>query len=144
MTTVISNELRIQIPASKAAVGAVRDMVAGRLRTWGFPSMIDDIILATGEMAANAVAVTPFGGHIWVRLSLDPAGVLLEIWDPSEELPARTPLIELTLETLDLSPENFDNNGGRGLAILDTLADAWNVRPHPTGGKIVWSRFTTR
>jgi anti-sigma regulatory factor (Ser/Thr protein kinase) len=143
VTAVISNELRIQILASKAAVGVVRDMVARRLRTWALPGMIDDVVLATGEMAANAVAVTPFGGHIWARLSLDQAGVLLEIWDPSEELPARTPQMELTLETLDLSPENFDDNGGRGLAILDTLADGWNVRPHPTGGKIVWSRFTT-
>jgi hypothetical protein len=50
-------------------------------------------------------------------------------------------MVELTLETLDLSEEHWDDNGGRGLPIVGTLATTWGFTPDPAGGKWAWARL---
>jgi hypothetical protein len=44
-------------------------------------------------------------------------------------------------EDLDLSEENWDDNGGWGLPIVQALADDCGYTPHPSGGKWVWARL---
>lgn len=44
---------------------------------------------------------------------------------------------------IDLTPD-ADAEGGRGLAIVETLADSWGVSPSGRGGKSVWFRLDPR
>lgn len=65
------------------------------------------------------------------------------------DLQSPAPVIELILDTLDLSEDNFDANGGRGLHIIEALATTWGYTPGPgnpatghSAGKWVWARLT--
>jgi anti-sigma regulatory factor (Ser/Thr protein kinase) len=100
-----------------------------------------DVLLCAGEFVANAVEAAPTR-EIRVRLSRDADGVLLEVWDPGDTMPKARPIVELTLDDLDLSEENWDDKGGWGLPIVATLAQDCGFTPHPrNGGKTVWARF---
>jgi anti-sigma regulatory factor (Ser/Thr protein kinase) len=139
-----SDELRMHVLASRAAAGIVRDRFQRCLNAWGLPYLSDDVLLCTGELVANAVAAAPTA-ELRVRISREPSGVLVEVWDPSNAMPEAKPVVEPTLDDLDLSPENFDANGGWGLPIVVTLATACGFTPHPPdGGKTVWARFAAR
>ncbi|WP_306820005.1 hypothetical protein [Streptomyces sp. DSM 40750] len=54
------------------------------------------------------------------------AGVRVEVGDGSEQLP---------VVREDLASEAV---GGRGLVLLDAVADKWGVGPRLAGGKTVW------
>ncbi|MGI8336876.1 ATP-binding protein [Actinomadura scrupuli] len=103
--------------ASPAASGMVRDRFQRCLDGWGLPHLADR----------------------------DPYGVLVEVWDPGNAMPQARPVTEPTLDDLDLSPENYDANGGWGLPIVVALSTACGFTPHPPdGGKTVWARFAGR
>ena len=63
------------------------------------------------------------------------------MWDASPDPPRVQPVIELTLETLDVSEEYWDDNGGRGLPIAAALAAERGHTRDPSGGKRVWARL---
>jgi anti-sigma regulatory factor (Ser/Thr protein kinase) len=132
--------LLIPMLASNAAPGLARTMTRTRLDKWGCSHISDDAFLIASELITNAVAATP-GEEIRYQCSRDPAGVLIAVWDASPTPPRVHPLIELTLETLDVSEENWDDNGGRGLPIVTALATKCGHTPDPSGGKWVWARL---
>ncbi|MCW2914902.1 MAG: hypothetical protein JWN52_2970 [Actinomycetia bacterium] len=138
MTT---EELFMEMLASKAAAGLSRTFVKERLSKWGLFHISGDALLITTELVTNAVKTSPWDAPIKLRLSRDADGVLLQVWDSSDEMPTVRPMVELTLDDLDLSPENFDDNGGRGLPIVQALATECGI--HQTGphGKWVWARL---
>jgi hypothetical protein len=140
MRTTTYDEFRMGMLASPAVVGLSRSLVEQRLHTWGLIPAIPDALLIADELVTNAVAACPPAAKIWIRCSRDPAGVLLEVWDPVDVLPEpRT--VDLTLDTLDLDPASFDRNGGWGLAIVAALSLDHGCNPHPRGGKTAWARL---
>lgn len=58
-----------------------------------------------------------------------------------KEVPTLGPMVELTLEMLDISEENFDNNGGWGLSLVAALTAEWRAERTFPRGKWVWARF---
>jgi anti-sigma regulatory factor (Ser/Thr protein kinase) len=124
------DELRMHVLASPAASGVVRDRFQRRLDAWGLAHLAADVLLCTGELVANAVAAAP-AAEIRVRISRGPHGVLVEVWDPGNAMPVARPVVEPTLDDLDLSPENYDANGGWGLPIVAALSTACGFTPHP-------------
>ena len=107
-----------------AEVASARRFAAGVLESWGCPA--DDVILAVGELASNAVlhARTPFA------VTLRRAGheLTLEVADQNPRLPiaAQPPPGALS---------------GRGLMLVSAVCKAWGVRPESTDGKLVWAEF---
>ena len=81
------------------------------------------VVLASSEMVANAVTHTSNGCRLeaW---NTDPFRVEVSDSDP------RPPI-------LNLEP---DENGGRGLQILNSLATRWGTRAE-SSGKTVWADF---
>jgi hypothetical protein len=75
-----------------------------------------------------------------LQVSRDVGGVIIAVWDSSVLMPERRPVVELSLDDLDLSPENYDNNGGWGLALVQALSLSCGVTRDPKGGKWVWAR----
>ncbi|WP_433472789.1 ATP-binding protein [Spirillospora sp. CA-142024] len=132
--------LLMPILASKAAPGLARTLTRSRLHNWGYMHISDDAFLIASELITNAVTATP-GKEIRYQCSRDAAGVLIAVWDASPSSPRVRPMIELTLDTLDLSEEHWDDNGGRGLPIVATLAAECGHTSDPSGGKWVWARL---
>ena len=119
-----------QLMASPAVSGMARDQVAGALRRWGLPFLVSDAVLVIGELVANAVEASRVADVIKVHVGLGAGEVVLAVWDGSDARPV-TRHVELSLETLDLSPERFDDNGGWGLSIVESLAARCWVDPTP-------------
>lgn len=113
-----------------------RRLVSHQLCAWGHPygSPVNEAVtLITAELTANAVrhGCVP-GRDFLLRLTEDAAGALrVEVSDTrGERLPA-------------LSAPCPEGESGRGLLLVEVLADAWGVEPREGApGKTVWALFS--
>lgn len=109
-----------------------RRLVAHRLNDWGHPyasSVNETVTLVTAELTANAVRHGHAPGRDFHLRLTESRGILrVEVTDTrTERLPARG----------DPCP---DGESGRGLLLIEALADDWGVVPRPSGpGKTVWA-----
>lgn len=109
-----------------------RRLVSHRLDAWGHPYASptnETVTLIAAELTANAVR----HGHVAGRelhLRLTEAGntLRIEVTDTrAERRPVR-------------AAPDADGESGRGLLLVDALADDWGVTPRPAGpGKTVWA-----
>lgn len=106
-------------------VGAARRFLTATLRGWDCEAIADTARLLASELLTNAVAHAT--GPVTMRLRLADGGLTVEVADRSTRLPRMR----------QAAPTD---EAGRGLALLDTLADAWGTRPAPDG-KTVWFRL---
>ncbi|MDQ1454912.1 MAG: hypothetical protein QOH28_532 [Actinomycetota bacterium] len=101
---------------------AVRTFVADVLRAWGADELVDDALVVANELATNAWlhARSPF------RLSITRTSAVLEIAvrDASAAWPEQR-------------PRDPNRVGGRGIALIDSIARRWGTRDEPDG-KTVW------
>ncbi|MBA9002706.1 ATP-binding protein [Thermomonospora cellulosilytica] len=134
------DHLAIDLLASPAAAGLARTLLEPRLNKWGASHILDDAFLVSSELINNAVNETP-GAQIRFRLGRDAPYVSIAVWDSSPRTPQVRPLQNVTLETLDLSPESWDDNGGWGLALVISLSAECGCTRDPRGGKWVWARL---
>ncbi|WP_031507418.1 ATP-binding protein [Streptomyces megasporus] len=123
-----------------------RHLAAVRLDEWGFPYDGDaagTACLLVAELAANAVVHGRVPGRDFaLRLALSaplplPTTLRIEVTDARGE---RRPPSSL------LSPAPTDESG-RGLLLVDALADRWGVDergPGPAPGKTVWAEVDVR
>lgn len=86
------------------------------------------VALVVTELVTNAVAHADAEPRL--RVCRDGEVVRVEVQDPSTEVPVLRP---------DGDPEALS---GRGLAIVDRIADSWGVDVHPSRGKTVWATLT--
>ncbi|WP_151566621.1 ATP-binding protein [Actinomadura rudentiformis] len=127
--------------AAGTVAAEVRRRIELRLADWRLPHIAADTFVIADELIVNACTETP-EGEIRVWFTRQPGAVLLAVWDSSDAMPQARPVVELEPEDLDLSPQNFDNNGGWGLPLVLALASecgTTRTRPH---GKWVWARIT--
>ena len=116
-------EARITLPADVGSVPATRQFVAGVLRSWRMPEVIEgDVLLLSSELASNAVRHA--GSRFTVIVRYDGERLRVEVGDGSRAMPRKR------------SP-GLDDVGGRGLVLVDGLASAWGVLP-TLEGKRVW------
>ncbi|WP_250291168.1 ATP-binding protein [Streptomyces atroolivaceus] len=113
----------------RRSVGAVREFTREAVTDWGFGARLDDVLVCVSELATNALlhGVPPGRGYL-VRLRLEAGGCALsvEVHDSGGGVPAvRRP----------------DGESGRGLLLVDALADRWGVGARDPG-KFVWCAFT--
>jgi anti-sigma regulatory factor (Ser/Thr protein kinase) len=109
-------------PESAATARRLTQVVI--LRHWGLgPRMTEDAVLLVSELVGNAVRHT--GARVFgLRMRRRPRWIRVEIRDPSRGLPCLMPV-----QDLDIS--------GRGLFLVDKLADRWGVDLLPRG-KTTW------
>jgi anti-sigma regulatory factor (Ser/Thr protein kinase) len=145
--TAITDELRMPMLASPASAGLARTLTQQRLSKWDCSHISEDTLIVVAELIGNAAKETP-NREIRFALRREPAGVLVGVWDCSPRPPRPAPVVEPTLEGLDLSEHNFDANGGRGLHLVAALSAEWGHHHDPvdprTGrspGKWVWARL---
>ncbi|MEV7966602.1 ATP-binding protein [Sphaerisporangium sp. NPDC088356] len=122
----VTREVHWDLPADPAVVAKARHLVRETLTSWGMRALAEDVTVVVSELLTNAVmhAQPP------ITLSLKRAGRALRgevadqggIWlDHGGQLcPA-------------------DGEHGRGLHIVNALADRWGVHPgKDETGKVVW------
>jgi anti-sigma regulatory factor (Ser/Thr protein kinase) len=106
--------------AARAARLRARELCRGLTED----DLADDVALVVSELVTNAVR---YGlGEITLHLTVDPAQVVVGVRDEGPGQPQLTAAVDV------------DTEGGRGLALIATLAHEWGVRPVPEGGKVVW------
>jgi anti-sigma regulatory factor (Ser/Thr protein kinase) len=90
-----------------------RLLVQRYLSAWGIAHMIDEAQLVMSELLTNAVKANAEFATIHIRLAvLGGTSLLIEIRDCNPEPPV-------------LKDASADNEGGRGLMIVDALCERW-------------------
>lgn len=110
-------------PARHDHVSEARRFVADRLSEWQVASAVDSAVLVVSELSTNAVihAQTSFSVHV----SWNGEVVLVQVTDGSSLEPA-------------INRTDNGTQGGRGLVVVDAVAEQWGSIPLPDG-KTVWA-----
>ncbi|WP_328302113.1 SpoIIE family protein phosphatase [Streptomyces sp. NBC_00435] len=116
-------------PGDPEALVSARHMIGAAVRAWGARDRADEIELIADELIVNALMHTDGPAIVTLRVLTGPQRRLrVEVEDRSSALPRRR--------------EAGDSGvSGRGLMLVDRLADAWGVEPRGSG-KCVWCEFT--
>ncbi|MFF4252354.1 ATP-binding protein [Streptomyces sp. NPDC001663] len=109
--------------ADLRAVPEARRALRELLRQWGRPGRSEIAELLTSELVTNALIHTDNDAVLTATIS--PRGLRVEVRD----FVARRPRLRV--------PNADDGTHGRGLVLVQSLADAWGVRTHGVG-KVVW------
>ncbi|MFJ3643720.1 ATP-binding protein [Streptomyces sp. NPDC090108] len=139
MALVVAQEVptssSMAVPHGPAGVGNARHRMRAQLRGGGVPEpVIDDAVLILSELLSNACKHgRPLGGALAgdgaVRAAwrVDPRGrLIVEVTDgggPTRPAPAHP---------------SVTAHGGRGLSIIEALADDWGVQDGIRGEVTVW------
>lgn len=127
---------------------AARRTTRETLEEWGLVHLADDVELCVSELVGNAVHhATPDAPlcagerHIAVALRAWPKWLFVEVSD-EDSTPPMLPLGDLPeLGESGASPDALLPEAGRGLFIVQSLADAVWWAPRRQGGKSVFCRF---
>ncbi|NJQ00704.1 ATP-binding protein [Streptomyces zingiberis] len=116
----------------RSSVGEARRHVETVLTGWRLGPVVEVASLVASELATNVVNHAKGTGEFFdLSLRREPAVLVLEVADSYRwKMP-------------ELRKPEADDTSGRGLLIVDALAEAWGVRPRDAG-KIVWVRLALR
>ncbi|MEU5522583.1 ATP-binding protein [Streptomyces sp. NPDC047860] len=120
----------LQLSSTPRGARLARLLATEQLRTWGLPSHPAELLVA--ELAANAVTHGRVPGRDF-RLLLYVVGGTLRI----EVTDTRGDRLPCPQHSAD------DAESGRGLLLVDALADRWGVIPGPPPLKTVWAEVGT-
>ena len=111
-----------QLPSSMNSPQLARAFLRSTLETWKLDGFGDVTELLATELVANVV--THVGTPMTLRIQRGPSTMRVELEDPSTAVPVVR------------HPDPADEHG-RGVLLIDELADAWGVEPR-ADGKTVW------
>ena len=107
---------------------------------WNLGDLVDTLELVVSELVTNAVQASVDQDHrprytadtrlacIHLRVSADGVAALIEVWDENVGLPAPP------------TEPDLDDEGGRGLMLVDALTERWGWELAASGrGKVVWA-----
>ncbi len=109
------------------AVFRARQFTRHTLRLWKLPQLEETVTLLVSEMVTNALVHT--GGTATLELRRDENQVRVLVTDAHTRVPRPRHV-------------DIDATGGRGLLLVESLAEEWGVEPSG-GGKTVWAAVTS-
>lgn len=112
--------------AEPERISAARQQLRELLHDWADPEQVDAAVLMISEMATNVLVHTD-GDALMVAQATGEHGerrLRVEVADGSDELPHKRRPGEMA-------------SSGRGLVLMEMLADAWGVDPRGAG-KLIW------
>ncbi|MEZ0491024.1 SpoIIE family protein phosphatase [Kineococcus sp. TBRC 1896] len=120
-----TRENRLLLPADTRAVGAARDWLRSTLDAWELTSAADEAELVISELVTNAVLHTGSPTAVTLRHEVSDRLLSVGVEDSSTQHP---------------QPRESDDDatGGRGMHIVQLLAQRWWVAPRGDG-KTVWA-----
>lgn len=105
-----------------------RRLLRDHLRRWGVPALADTAELLTSELVTNALQHTPGGA------------VLTATYSPGNDSRLRVEVRDYLARRPRLRAADTGGDyatSGRGLMLVQALADAWGVRAGDEG-KVIW------
>lgn len=107
-----------------------REQLRALLHDWSDEEQVDSAVLMVSEMVANVLVHTDGDAAVSAETAGEPGGrrLRVEVADASDELPHRRKPGELA-------------SSGRGLLLMEVLADRWGVDPSGDG-KTIWFELT--
>ncbi len=130
-------EAAVQLPVAIVLRGEDRSVASGRrfvrdMLGRRHPA-VDKVSLGVSELATNAIKHTPSGdgGEIKIRLTVTGPLVRAEVTNDGSTMPDKP--------RTHYDPDAED---GRGILIVETLAESWGVTEH-AGATTVWAEFST-
>jgi anti-sigma regulatory factor (Ser/Thr protein kinase) len=132
-----SAEAALRIRRGTEGFALARAFTRDTLSRWSLDHRSDDAALVITELAANALAhgvpsTSAAAAEVWLGILRGPTHVLLTVSDPSDDPPRFT-----------VTDDSVLQEHGRGLFIVDALAEKWGWTLKPTVGKTVWARLST-
>jgi anti-sigma regulatory factor (Ser/Thr protein kinase) len=122
--------------ADLRAVADTRRRLRDQLRQWGVPALADTAELLATEIVTNALQHTGGGAVLTATLSQGPARRLrVEVHDTLARRPPPRPQGAV--------PPADDATSGRGLLLVEALADTWGIQARGAG-KTVWFELGAR
>jgi len=129
----------VRLAALPSAVPWARRVLRHMLREWQLESMSDPALLLVSELVTNAVEASQRcaclddlndQSHQMVSLTMElcETSLLIKVWDASPGLPV-------------LREADVTGDRGRGLLLVDFLADAWGHHDADRG-KVVWCELS--
>lgn len=116
-------DFHVQLSATPRGARLGRVLAAEQLRAWGLLLEVPAQIIA--ELATNAVTHGRVPGRDFkLALTITPDTLLIEVTDARGD---RIPQI---------------HDAGRGLVLVEALADRWGVREGPVPCKVVWAEVS--
>ncbi|MFE3830140.1 ATP-binding protein [Streptomyces sp. NPDC059092] len=123
-------EFRVLLSSTRRGARLARLLAVEQLRMWDVP--VERAAQIIAELAANAASHGRVAGRDFrVALILRASGTLrIEVTD------ARSEALPVAVRSVVTEDES-----GRGLILVDALADAWGVAPGPSPCKTVWAEL---
>lgn len=124
----------VSLSAVASAVPWARRVLRHMLRAWQLENISDTALLLLSELVTNAVQASGDGvdrhhGYhqmIAFALQLTDTSLVMKVWDTNPTLPV-------------LQESDITGDHGRGLLLVDFMADQWGHRAE-NGGKVVWCK----
>jgi anti-sigma regulatory factor (Ser/Thr protein kinase) len=91
---------------------------------------LEKVALGVSELATNAIVHTPSGDGGQITIGLCACGEVVRAEVTNDGMTARGPRVR----------RDVHGESGRGILIVDALADAWGVTEH-SGRTTVWAEF---
>jgi anti-sigma regulatory factor (Ser/Thr protein kinase) len=113
----------MRLPAHPASSRAARSFAAEQLRSWGCDQAVDDATLLVSELVTNAVLHARAPVDVVVRKSR--TAIRIEVFDEGTGVPQP-------------AFSDIDALHGRGLGLVQAIAQRWGVNEDCDGGKTVW------
>ncbi len=117
---------RVELSSSPRSARAAREFVTRTLRAWDAGALEHTTTLLVSELVANAVRHA--ASTVELQLTAGARALTVAVSDASPELPST--------RGADLDAEH-----GRGMLLVDQMADRWGADRHPNG-KRVWFELT--
>ncbi|MEU6146219.1 ATP-binding protein [Streptomyces sp. NPDC047081] len=133
-----SRTAQLRVPGERSGCGQARAFTERVLTDWELDHCLDDALTIVSELTANALvhAVRPdtdgeTGSEVRLRLTLRPSHLLCAVTDQSQSIPT--------------SPHTVDplQEHGRGLFLVEALAQHWGWTRTTATGKTVWAMLPT-
>ncbi|UGQ12722.1 ATP-binding protein [Yinghuangia sp. ASG 101] len=127
-------ESRRYFAAEPRSVSLARTFTVVTLTDWGLDVAVEDVRLCVSELASNALVHGSAPGlHFGVRLAVVDDRLRVEVLDSRKSADSVCRSRPGGGDTRDTS--------GRGLAIVEAIADRWGVDAREPDGKITWACF---
>ncbi|MGW5970179.1 ATP-binding protein [Streptomyces sp. NPDC055186] len=129
LPTTAPKDIEWRLPRHARSVGRARALFREQAASWELPQdMTDTAELLLSELMTNAYrhAKVPAGREIRARCELTDNRLRITVTDADDTLPSPATACP-------------DDESGRGLALVETLADDWGAELRKSGvGKTVW------
>ncbi|MFD7276863.1 ATP-binding protein [Streptomyces sp. NPDC059862] len=116
--------------AEPTEVAGLRRVMRLHLGIWGLHGVADEAQLCVSELVSNVITHVGPGTPATLAVSMNGVYLRIEVHDPdTRALPT-------------LLDANVDSEGGRGMALVDAVAERWGVELGPDR-KVTWCELAT-